>query len=243
MFLVVPMWAAGAFLIPHQPLSTKHYLPGRTRASSALLMSLADSQNDAFGHSDILWKIRPPPGMSIWKRLWVRIAANLIRIFNPEPPLVLCPQGGQAVLEAHVRPSSSPRYEKIARFGITTERGPSNAEIRETVSDIYGIGKEYSVGVGAIIYMFVEPPFRKKNVGGLALQVVSLVQAAQGCDFTVLVADDDGSGKLLGWYEKNGFQRAPKLQDVLGSPNAIHGVTMIAPTKAILPAGCAIQWW
>lgn len=199
-------------------------------------------------HTDIVWKVRPPPNtVSRTKRLWLRLAANIIRldclIKGQEPPLVLCPKGGQAVLEAHYRPTHSSKLEKIARFGFTTEHGPSISPIRETVHDIYGLNQDLAVGVGAIIYMFVEEPYRKRNVGSLALEVLSLIHAIQGCDFTVLVADDDGTGKLIQWYEEKGYSKAPKLQECFGSPNGIHGVTMIAPTRRTKPEGCFIKWW
>lgn len=206
-----------------------------------------DKLDEKLGHKDILWKVRPPPEVSRFKRLWLRFAANLIRVDSilkrEEPPLVLCPKGRQAVLEAHYRPSGSSKYEKIARFGFTTQPGPPIPPIRETVSDIYGLSKEVMVGVGAIIYMFVEEPYRKKDVGTRALEVISLIHSIQGCDFTVIVCDDSGSGKLVQWYEKHGFSQAPKLQDCFGSPGGIHGLTMIAPTNRILPHDCFIQWW
>jgi GNAT superfamily N-acetyltransferase len=203
--------------------------------------------DDSLEHGDILWKLRPADGVSRRRRLWLRFAANAIRLDcmlkRQEPPLVLCPKGGHAVLEAHYRPTSSSKYEKIARFGFTTERGPSNEAIRETVTDIYGIDKKYIVGVGAIVYMFVEPDHRKKNIGSLALETISMIHAIQGCDFTVLVVDDNGSGKLVEWYKTHGYSLAPKLQDVMGSPNAIHGVTMIAPTQQTLPENFFLRWW
>jgi hypothetical protein len=59
----------------------------------------------------------------------------------------------------------------------------------------------------------------------------------------MLVADDNGTGKLIEWYHKNGYQRAPQLQAMLGSPNAIHGVTMMAATNRELPRDCKIKWW
>ena len=99
------------------------------------------------------------------------------------------------------------------------------------------------VGVGAIIYMFVEEPYRKRDVGGLVLDVISLIHSIQGCDFSVLVADDDGSGKLVKWYEAHGFTKAPKLQECFGSPDGAHGLAMISPTRRILPDGCCIKWW
>jgi hypothetical protein len=198
-------------------------------------------------HADIVWKLRPPPETPVWKRLWLRFAANLIRldclVFRKEAPVALCPKGGQAVLEAHCRNATTKRLEKVGRFGFTTERGPSAPPIQETVKDIYGLSPNVMVGVGAIIYMFVEPQYRKRNIGALALQIISLIHAVQGIDFTVLVVDDNGSGKLVEWYTQNGYSKAPKLQEILGSPNAVNGITMISPTNRILPYDCRIQWW
>lgn len=203
--------------------------------------------SDHFGHKDIIWKIRPPPEVSQIKRLWLRLAANMIRLDSmvkgEAPPLVLCPKNKQAVLEAHYRPSELSKYERIARFGFTTQPGPPIPPIRETIHDLYGLNKDLMVGVGAIIYMFVEEPYRKKGVGSLALEVISLIHSIQGCDFIVLVADDNGSGKLVQWYEEHGFFKAPKLQECFGSPNGVHGLTMISPSRRILPHNCYIQWW
>jgi hypothetical protein len=203
--------------------------------------------NGDLGHGDIMWKVRPPPEVSRWRRLWLRFAANAIRLDcmlkREELPPVLCPKGGQAVLEAHYRSSNSSSFEKIARFGFTTERGPPGPPIQETVQEIYGLEPNIMVGVAAIIYMYVEPEYRKKTVGTLALQVISFIHATQRCDFTVLVVDDDGSGKLVDWYEKSGFSKAPKLQAMLGSQDGIHGLTMIAPTQEKIPEDCFIQWW
>lgn len=223
-----------AFLPPQQ----------RIRASNRQRMP---SLSENLTHGDLIWKVRPPSEVSRLQKLWLKIAANVIRldsmIKREDPPLVLCPKGGRAVLEAHYRPVSSKRYQKIGRFGFTTERGPSIPPISETVDDLYGIKQGLIVGTGAIIYMYVEEPHRKKNVGALALEVISLIQAIQGCDFTVIVADDDGSGKLISWYEDHGYKKAPKLQTVFGSPDAKYGLTMISPTRQVLPEDCSIQWW
>ena len=132
---------------------------------------------DLFSHADILWKVRPPPDTPRRQKLWLRFAANVIRleckIKRQEPPLVLTPRTGQAVLEAYYRPTnggSKNKYVKIGRFGFTTERGPPAPPIQESVHDIYSIDKNTMVGTAAIIYMFVEPEYRKKELGTLALQ-------------------------------------------------------------------------
>lgn len=195
-------------------------------------------------HQDIVWKLRPPAGTGRRRRLWLKFAANLIRLdcllFRKTLPTALCPKGGQALLEAHTH-NVDGKLVKVGRFGFTTERGAPAEPIQETVSDLYGIST--LVGVGAIVYMFVEPEYRKRKIGTMALEVIRCIHSIQGCDFTILVVDDDGSGKLIDWYERNGYSRAPKLQDILGSPNAIHGVSMITPTSLSIDEDCRIKWW
>ena len=139
-----------------------------------------------------------------------------------------------------------PFKKKVARFGITTHRGPPAPQITSTIKDIYNVtilGEE--PGVAAIIYMFIEPEYRSTGLGEMALEIISSIQALQRCDFTILVADDDGSGKLIDWYTQNGFQKAPLIQDLMGSPGGIHGITMIRPTVVSNDVyhNCTIEWW
>jgi len=201
----------------------------------------AASDSAPLSHSDITWKLRPPKETPLLKRLAVRGASALIKadclLRRRDPPPFLCPKGGQATLQAYYRPPGTLRKKQIARFGVTTVRGPSAPPIEETVTDVYSMEQFPLGGIGAaaIIYMFVEEDHRKRGVGELALQVISAIHAVAGCDFTLLVADDDGSGKLVEWYERHGFSRAPKLQDMMGSPGGRFGIAMIAPTQ--LPEG------
>lgn len=162
------------------------------------------------------------------------------------PPPVLCPKGGRSLLEAHYKEPGTFKKSKIARFGITTTRGPSCEEIDETIRGLYKINPPpLAAAIAAIVYMYVEPDHRGKNVGGLALEVISAIHTVQGVDFTVLVADDDGSGKLVDWYEQMGYAKAPLLQGVLGSPGGEFGTAMIHPVgveKGFLER-CRIKWW
>jgi hypothetical protein len=243
-----------------QRAQPKHHASNRTSRSQHFTHDSSNPLRECtttmsmhqFEHADILWKVRPPPDTSLWKKLWLRFTASLIRldclIFSKDPPVVLCPKGGQALLEAYCYSSDSesnnhpPTKVQVGRFLFTTARGPSPQPIQETVQDLYG-KTEVTVDVGAIICMLVDPYYRKRNIGALALEVISLIQAIQGIDFTMLVVDDNGSGKLVEWYLQQGYSKAPKLQDLLGSPNAEHGITMIAPTNLRLLPDCQIQWW
>ncbi len=243
LILLTSIFYLDAFL----PAERRRYQQRCSQLLAGESISKSDSSDISLQHADIVWKVRPPPDVSSVKRFWLRLAANTIRLDcmmkRQTPPLVLCPKGGQAVLEAHYRPTHASKFEKIAKFGFTTERGPTISPIQETVHEIYGLNQDLMVGVGAIIYMVVEEPYRKKNVGSLALEVIAMIHAIQGCDFTVLVADDNGSGKLVKWYEQHGYTQAPKLQECFGSPKGIHGLTMIAPTRRAKPEGCFIKWW
>lgn len=115
-----------------------------------------------------------------------------------------------------------------------------------TIKETYNINPPpLSASIAAIIYMFVEPDYRSRNVGGLALEVISAIQYIQAVDFTVLVADDNGSGGLVRWYEERGYARAPLLQSTLGSPDEQNGIAMISPVK--IKEGffdqCVVKWW
>lgn len=119
-------------------------------------------------------------------------------------------------------------------------------QVDTTIKELYEINPPpLSATIAAIIYMFVEPDYRNRDVGVLAMEVISAIQAVQAVDFTILVADDNGSGGLVRWYEEHGYSKAPRLQNMLGSPNKENGVAMISPVK-IEPGffdRCAIKWW
>lgn len=119
-------------------------------------------------------------------------------------------------------------------------------EVDTTIKELYNINPPpLSASIAAIIYMFVEPAYRNCQVGSLALDVISAIQYVQAVDFTILVADDNGSGGLVRWYEEHGYARAPLLQNMLGSPNEVNGIAMISPVT-IKPGffdQCVIKWW
>jgi len=206
--------------------------------------------NQLLTHADIEWRLRPPEGTSRLDRLKIELGANIIRADRklrglPSPPL-LCPKGGRALLEAYYKEPGEEKKKKVGRFGITTARGPSCDEIDTTIRQLYQIDPPpNTAAIAAIIYMFVEPDHRNQNIGALALDVISAIHTVQGVDFTVLVADDNGSGGLVRWYERNGYSKAPLMQDVLGSPGGEFGVAMIRPVR--VEEGfferCLIRWW
>lgn len=201
-------------------------------------------------HSDIEWRLRPPEGTSRLDRWKIKLGANLLRlnskITGDDLPPVLCPKGGRAMLEAYYKEPGK-RKKKIGRFGFTTSRGPSSPEIDTTIREIYNINPPpLSATIAAIIYMFVEPEYRNRNIGALSLEVISAIQSVQAVDFIVLVADDNGSGSLVNWYQEHDYSKAPLMQDILGSPNEKNGISMISPVTiqpGFFDDQCVVKWW
>lgn len=197
----------------------------------------------ALSHRDIVWKIRSHPDQPFTARVYFQAAAWLLRTYLQLTkrilPTVLCPAGGLCQIEAWYH------GQKVGRFGITTSPGPSMPIIAKQVAKLYPSSKNQPIlpKTAAIQYMVVEPDFRKRQIGSLALQVIAHVHAYLNCDFTLLVADDNGGGKLVDWYQRHGYERAPLLQDLLGSPNQKYGVTMLGPTNSTLPEDCRLEWW
>ena len=215
---------------------------GRTKLYLSEHKSIPKAGEIPFRQADIVWKIRPWEELPTIEKIKWSTSTNLLRLDyrrkNMDPPLILCPPGGKMVLETWNKGT------KIGRFGITCERGPSFPPIKETVQAVYGLKATGDIGIAAIIYMFVEPEYRGRSIGELALDMIALIHASVGSDFTILVADDKSKEEtLVKWYEKHGYVRAPKLQDFMGSPNGQFGISMIAPTRAKLPEDVQIEWW
>mmetsp|Transcript_14198 Transcript_14198/g.21321 ORF Transcript_14198/g.21321 Transcript_14198/m.21321 type:complete len:262 (+) Transcript_14198:170-955(+) len=203
-----------------------------------------ESTRTQWTHDDINWVLSPPPDTPFFEKVKLKAAATAIRtelLLKDEPvPPILCPKGGKAELEGFRD------GKKIAKFGFTTSRGPSAPPIDETIEELYGVSSSiFGKSIGAIIYMFVEPEYRGLGIGSLALEAIAAIQTVQGVDYTVLVADDDGTGKLIKWYEDSGYMQAPKLQDLFGSSGGEFGRTLIRPTsvRSDIFAVCQIKWW
>mmetsp|Transcript_28000 Transcript_28000/g.56216 ORF Transcript_28000/g.56216 Transcript_28000/m.56216 type:complete len:290 (-) Transcript_28000:7678-8547(-) len=270
LLLAAASWTSEAFIIVAPAATTKKNMMRSSslrpttanKITSFPLFATPDNTNDdksnnqstttkkKLTHADITWKLRPPENTSKLARLKTKFGANALRLYSKLKgktlPPVLCPKGGRAMLEAYYREPGGllKRRRMIGRFGFTTSRGPSNTEIDTTIRQVYNINPPpLSATIAAIIYMYVEPPYRHRDVGSLALTVISAIQSVQAVDFTVLVAA--GDERLVEWYEKNGYVRAPLLQEVMGSAGGEFGVTMIAPVgvREGFFEECDLKWW
>jgi hypothetical protein len=194
-------------------------------------------QQSPLTHADLIWRLCPPENFSLLEKTRWRLEAKLARIAtSTDQQRIWFPPYARQIT--------------IGRFGITVQSGPPVAELVETIHDLFhnddcqtANNATTTTTAAAIIYMVVDESYRSRHVGSLALQVMDAIHCAQGCAFTVLVADDNGSGKLVTWYQQQGFKLAPKLQTVFGSPNQQFGITMIRPTSECVNSNTRLEWW
>lgn len=130
-------------------------------------------------------------------------------------------------------------------------------ELEDTVRKIYHNNKSNQnhdpLRAAAILYMFVEPEFRGRNIGQQALRIIAYLHHVAGCNYTILIADDQQrdtttttrTGRLVRWYERSGYTIAPDLEDMMGTARGTLGVPMIAPVheSSELPEGVFLEWW
>jgi GNAT superfamily N-acetyltransferase len=188
-------------------------------------------------HDDICWKLRPPADTPPLQKF--RVAAYAASQYMVEQwtalfgdrrrqqqedrqRKIVFPDTPVVVLEAWDRRQPQ---QQIGRFGIMVRLGPSTPELVSALSRVTTNKQLYSssvmadndhnhhnvVAAAAIIYMYVEPSFRSRGLGALALQVIRYLHGdVLNCDYTILVADDKSSPteqrqKLVQWYNRQGF--------------------------------------
>jgi GNAT superfamily N-acetyltransferase len=241
-----------------------------TTTTTGLVVVTTQQQPD---DDDIRWKLRPPADTPPLQKLCIAAKAwaihNTQLLVSKGQPLQQRPQQQQqqivfpdtplVVLEAW-DPRRGPHNEQWGRFGITVAPGPSTPELVSALSRVTGRTSNNSVkaaaAAAAIVYMYVEPRHRHKGIGAMALQIIADLHRRQGCDCTILVADDKSGldeRTLVKWYERHGYHRAPELQQMMGSPDETFGVAMIAPittssssstsTTEPTPRSFTVEWW
>jgi GNAT superfamily N-acetyltransferase len=254
---------------PPVPLQSSTVDQGETSPS---VSSESPAPTRPFTHADVVWKIRPPPHVSRRQRWKWRLQTWLQGLLRPGRDALWYFETmghlgmSQAVLHAYDRQTG----QALGRFGLTTQTGPTTPALQQTIGELFGGDGEAArtnddqyllETTAAIIYMYVEPAFRGRGLGALALSVMGYLQGSGvdlatyktlllsgerrkvACDYVVLVADDKSDdGRLVQWYERHNFFRAPLLQETLGSPNGIYGVAMIGRTRSTLPSDCQIEW-
>lgn len=92
----------------------------------------------------------------------------------------------------------------IGKVGMRPQSASTKA-MDKCIQNCFGIEKK-DVPVGVLVYMWVDPDFRGNGIGLILLECVKKRCLEKGMEYLLLIHDDDGSGRLITFYEKQGFQ-------------------------------------
>lgn len=110
------------------------------------------------------------------------------------------------------------RGQERGRIGVTRVKGAAanGRLLREAVGRLFGTQPGASGGairgVSIVKYVFVRPECRGAGWGQRMVQWVWEETASRGGGVLMLTVDDNGSGRLIRYYEANGWVRAEELE-------------------------------
>ncbi|GAX21406.1 hypothetical protein FisN_28Lh098 [Fistulifera solaris] len=194
---------------------------------------------------DLRWKVKLPENAKLWERLqysgnrfWETFTQGSNELTTLSAPFITPRSSGnsQVVLEAYL-PAQFTTEKPVIRMGFTTQAGPPLPLLETTLQKLnFEIDDEgNNIRTMALIFIWIDPEYRGLQWGVQAMRIVRYIHFSMGADCTVIVANDKGSGRLVSWYEQQGFVQALELQDCLGSPNQIYGTAMVGRTLAEKP--------
>lgn len=89
--------------------------------------------------------------------------------------------------------------DKIKKVGPTSTGSANTKWAAKTDKDSIAI-------VGLFVYMWIAPLLRKRQLGDILFEKGKQMCRDLGAGFMILVHDDDGSGKLIKYYEDRNFE-------------------------------------
>ena len=101
-------------------------------------------------------------------------------------------------------------FKPLAKVGIRTRSVPGQGNMEEFIRDQFN-DKEKDIGLklGLLVYMWVAPKWRGRNLGDMLLSVAVEQCQEKGDKYMLCVHDDTGSGKLVEWYKRRSFHPLP----------------------------------
>jgi len=116
------------------------------------------------------------------------------------------------------------RPKPLAKTGIRTDSVRSSDVMRHRIEELFVNAEskqEQAVEeqalaplLGLFVYMWVHPSWRSKGLGDVLLDMAKAACAARrNTKYMLLVHDDNGSGKLVRYYEQRGFHAVFDIVD------------------------------
>jgi hypothetical protein len=194
---------------------------------------------------DLKWKVTFPENTKLWERLqytgkrfWETVTQGSNE-FTTQSATIISPRSSgnsQLVLQAYL-PAQSATEKPVIRIGFTTQAGPPLPLLETTIQKLNfdNDGVDNNSRAMALIFIWIDPKYRRLQWGIQAMRILRYIHFTMGADCTVIVANDKGSGRLVPWYEQQGFVQALELQECLGSPNQVYGTAMVGRTLTVQP--------
>ena len=105
-------------------------------------------------------------------------------------------------------------FKPLAKVGIRTRSIPSQGSLEKYIKWQFNDSEtDLSLKLGLLVYMWVAPKWRGRNLGDMLLSIAVEQCLNKGDKYMLCVHDDQGSGKLVAWYRQRCFEILPK--DVL----------------------------
>lgn len=207
-----------------------------TRIAIAL-QTTETSSSPLLSFEQLQWKLNFPENTKWWERIQYK-AKRVLETVDPasQTTRIVSPRSSgntQMIVEAYL-PTQPASTNPIIRMGMTTQAGAS-LPLNQTTREKLNLSKINEASTMALIFLWIDPQYRGLQWGIEAMRIVRYIHFSLGAECTVIVANDKDSGRLVSWYEQQGFVQALELQECLGSPNQIYGTAMVGRTLAEEP--------
>ena len=103
------------------------------------------------------------------------------------------------------------KSKPLAKVGIRSKPSCSR-KMDEVIRATFGDDRE-NLPVTVFVYMWVNPQFRGRNIGDHLLSLAIEESLKKEVQYMLIVHDDQGSGKLIEYYESRGFVPIYQLLD------------------------------
>jgi GNAT superfamily N-acetyltransferase len=96
------------------------------------------------------------------------------------------------------------RPKPQAKTGIRAYISSSSA-MDSLIAAAFDENSSVNIPVAIFVYMWVQPDLRGNKIGDFLLETGKNLCRSVGARYMIIVHDDDGSGKLISYYERRGF--------------------------------------
>lgn len=95
-------------------------------------------------------------------------------------------------------------YKPIAKCGIRSYTKPASGSMNRLINELF-LDNKMAV-VSMMVYMYVTSTYRQLDIGSILLQYIINEGKMLQATYLLLVADDNGSNRLIKYYERKGFK-------------------------------------